>query len=70
MPNSIYDHQDCGWKGWGEISYGGRECVLRAKAAEYLVIQKTYFILYHYNFLSLTFIFLLFFFYVDSSHIF
>ncbi|XP_022147383.1 uncharacterized protein LOC111016330 isoform X1 [Momordica charantia] len=37
--------KDCGWKGWGEISYGGRECVLRAKAAEYLVIQKTYFIL-------------------------
>ncbi|XP_022942203.1 uncharacterized protein LOC111447321 isoform X2 [Cucurbita moschata] len=29
--------KDCGWKGWGEISYGGRECVLRAKAAEYLV---------------------------------
>ncbi|KHN04652.1 hypothetical protein glysoja_021951 [Glycine soja] len=29
--------QDCGWKGWGEISYGGYECVKRAKAAEYLV---------------------------------
>ncbi|XP_050203681.1 uncharacterized protein LOC126653786 isoform X3 [Mercurialis annua] len=28
---------DCGWKGWGEISYGGYECVARAKAAEYLV---------------------------------
>ncbi|XP_058008371.1 uncharacterized protein LOC110644571 isoform X4 [Hevea brasiliensis] len=28
---------DCGWKGWGEISYGGHECVTRAKAAEYLV---------------------------------
>ncbi|ESW07027.1 hypothetical protein PHAVU_010G096000 [Phaseolus vulgaris] len=28
---------DCGWKGWGEISYGGYECVKRAKAAEYLV---------------------------------
>ncbi|XP_059634134.1 uncharacterized protein LOC132276630 isoform X2 [Cornus florida] len=27
----------CGWKGWGEISYGGYECVKRAKAAEYLV---------------------------------
>ncbi|KAJ0053386.1 hypothetical protein Pint_00393 [Pistacia integerrima] len=26
-----------GWKGWGEISYGGQECVKRAKAAEYLV---------------------------------
>ncbi|KAJ7007636.1 hypothetical protein NC653_006616 [Populus alba x Populus x berolinensis] len=30
-------YQDCGWKGWGEISYGGYECVKRAKAAEYLV---------------------------------
>ncbi|XP_027334282.1 uncharacterized protein LOC113848989 isoform X2 [Abrus precatorius] len=29
--------QDCGWKGWGEISYGGYECIKRAKAAEYLV---------------------------------
>ncbi|XP_058008370.1 uncharacterized protein LOC110644571 isoform X2 [Hevea brasiliensis] len=29
--------KDCGWKGWGEISYGGHECVTRAKAAEYLV---------------------------------
>ncbi|XP_062087193.1 uncharacterized protein LOC133794027 [Humulus lupulus] len=29
--------QDCGWKGWGEISYGGYECVKRAKAAEFLV---------------------------------
>ncbi|XP_020538532.1 uncharacterized protein LOC105643015 isoform X2 [Jatropha curcas] len=27
----------CGWKGWGEISYGGYGCVMRAKAAEYLV---------------------------------
>ncbi|XP_039047912.1 uncharacterized protein LOC120188588 isoform X2 [Hibiscus syriacus] len=27
----------CGWKGWGEISYGGYECVKRAKAAEFLV---------------------------------
>ncbi|KAI4328767.1 hypothetical protein L6164_021099 [Bauhinia variegata] len=26
-----------GWKGWGEISYGGYECVERAKAAEFLV---------------------------------
>jgi len=34
--------QDCGWKGWGEISYGGYECVKRAKAAEYLVRLKTY----------------------------
>ena len=48
-------YQDCGWKGWGEISYGGRECVLRAKAAEYLVIQWIAFPLYHNNFLSLTF---------------
>ncbi|KAJ6334885.1 hypothetical protein OIU78_011682 [Salix suchowensis] len=29
--------KECGWKGWGEISYGGYECVKRAKAAEYLV---------------------------------
>ncbi|KAJ6334884.1 hypothetical protein OIU78_011682 [Salix suchowensis] len=29
----------CGWKGWGEISYGGYECVKRAKAAEYLVMD-------------------------------
>ncbi|XVF73231.1 hypothetical protein PTKIN_Ptkin12aG0184900 [Pterospermum kingtungense] len=29
--------KDCGWKGWGEISYGGYECVERAKAAEFLV---------------------------------
>ncbi|RRT56698.1 hypothetical protein B296_00016451 [Ensete ventricosum] len=29
--------QDCGWKGWGEISYGGFGCIRRAEAAEYLV---------------------------------
>ncbi|KAM7476401.1 hypothetical protein LguiB_023644 [Lonicera macranthoides] len=29
--------KDKGWKGWGEISYGGYECVERAKAAEFLV---------------------------------
>ncbi|XP_075668197.1 uncharacterized protein LOC142638082 [Castanea sativa] len=29
--------KDCGWKGWGEISYGGSECVKRAQAAEFLV---------------------------------
>ncbi|XP_010273111.1 PREDICTED: uncharacterized protein LOC104608736 [Nelumbo nucifera] len=29
--------KDCGWKGWGEISYGGYGCVHRAKAAEFLV---------------------------------
>ncbi|XP_058744017.1 uncharacterized protein LOC131616653 isoform X1 [Vicia villosa] len=29
--------KDCGWKGWGEISYGGYECVKRAKAAEFVV---------------------------------
>ncbi|EXB44572.1 hypothetical protein L484_001289 [Morus notabilis] len=29
--------KDCGWKGWGEVSYGGHECVKRAKAAEFLV---------------------------------
>ncbi|XP_025804724.1 uncharacterized protein LOC112883608 isoform X3 [Panicum hallii] len=26
-----------GWKGWGEISYGGHQCLKRAQAAEYLV---------------------------------
>lgn len=26
-----------GWKGWGEISYGGFQCVNRAKAAEFMV---------------------------------
>lgn len=29
--------QDSGWKGWGEISYGGYECLKRARAAEFLV---------------------------------
>ncbi|KAL5718518.1 hypothetical protein ACHQM5_011411 [Ranunculus cassubicifolius] len=29
--------KDCGWKGWGEISYGGYGCVKRAEAAEFLV---------------------------------
>ncbi|XP_076948687.1 uncharacterized protein LOC143621039 [Bidens hawaiensis] len=29
--------KEAGWKGWGEISYGGYKCVERAKAAEYLV---------------------------------
>ncbi|PIA51207.1 hypothetical protein AQUCO_01100208v1 [Aquilegia coerulea] len=29
--------KDCGWKGWGEISYGGFGCVKRAEAAEFLV---------------------------------
>ncbi|XP_073151725.1 uncharacterized protein [Henckelia pumila] len=29
--------KDCGWKGWGEISYGGHESIQRAKAAEFLV---------------------------------
>ncbi|XP_059312672.1 uncharacterized protein LOC132063922 isoform X3 [Lycium ferocissimum] len=29
--------KDKGWKGWGEISYGGYQCVKRAKAAEFLV---------------------------------
>ncbi|XP_038979685.1 uncharacterized protein LOC103712139 isoform X2 [Phoenix dactylifera] len=28
---------DCGWKSWGEISYGGYGCVKRAEAAEFLV---------------------------------
>lgn len=34
---NIYSFQDCGWKGWGEISYGGSGCVKRAQAAEFLV---------------------------------
>lgn len=37
--------KESGWKGWGEISYGGYECVKRAKAAEYLVrswIEESY----------------------------
>ncbi|XP_010055176.2 uncharacterized protein LOC104443465 isoform X2 [Eucalyptus grandis] len=29
--------KDAGWKGWGEISYGGFECINRAKAAEIMV---------------------------------
>ncbi|KAL3615638.1 hypothetical protein CASFOL_041299 [Castilleja foliolosa] len=29
--------KDSGWKGWGEISYGGYESTQRAKAAEFLV---------------------------------
>lgn len=29
--------KECGWKGWGEISYGGLGCVKRASAADYLV---------------------------------
>ncbi|XP_020573057.1 uncharacterized protein LOC110019649 isoform X3 [Phalaenopsis equestris] len=28
---------ECGWKGWGEISYGGYKCLLRAEAADFLV---------------------------------
>ncbi|KMZ62828.1 NAD-dependent aldehyde dehydrogenase [Zostera marina] len=31
--------KDCGWKGWGEISYGGYECVKRAEAARFLVLS-------------------------------
>ncbi|XP_022870762.1 uncharacterized protein LOC111390006 isoform X2 [Olea europaea var. sylvestris] len=33
----VLSSKDCGWKGWGEISYGGYESVKRAKAAEFLV---------------------------------
>ncbi|KAL9258615.1 hypothetical protein AKJ16_DCAP17353 [Drosera capensis] len=29
--------KDCGWKGWGEISYGGYGCATRARAAEFLM---------------------------------
>ncbi|GJN36441.1 hypothetical protein PR202_gb25345 [Eleusine coracana subsp. coracana] len=30
-------YEEAGWKGWGEISYGGHQCLMRAQAAEYLV---------------------------------
>lgn len=33
----LFNFQDCGWKGWGEISYGGFQSVKRAEAAEFLV---------------------------------
>ncbi|CAH2039334.1 unnamed protein product [Thlaspi arvense] len=29
--------KECGWKGWGEISYGGHGSMQRAKASEFLV---------------------------------
>ncbi|KAF8111490.1 hypothetical protein N665_0074s0023 [Sinapis alba] len=29
--------KECGWKGWGEISYGGHGSIQRAKASEFLV---------------------------------
>lgn len=29
--------KECGWKGWGEISYGGNGSIQRAKASEFLV---------------------------------
>ncbi|KAG0609704.1 hypothetical protein M758_7G007800 [Ceratodon purpureus] len=35
----------CGWKGWGEVSYGGSSCMERAAAADYLVrawLEETY----------------------------
>jgi hypothetical protein len=28
--------QDCGWRGWGEISYAGASCVERASVADHL----------------------------------
>ncbi|KAK8951235.1 hypothetical protein KSP39_PZI004789 [Platanthera zijinensis] len=28
---------ECGWKGWGEISYGGYKCLQRAETADFLV---------------------------------
>ncbi|KAG8488944.1 hypothetical protein CXB51_016984 [Gossypium anomalum] len=37
MLSNLSRFQHRGWKGWGEISYGGYECVKRAKAAELLV---------------------------------
>ncbi|KAL2478785.1 hypothetical protein Fot_47799 [Forsythia ovata] len=33
----VLSSKDSGWKGWGEISYGGYESVKRAQAAEFLV---------------------------------
>jgi hypothetical protein len=33
--------QHCGWKGWGEISFGGSLCKERAAAAEFLVCTLT-----------------------------
>eukprot|EP00268_Persea_americana_P037390 TRINITY_DN3701_c0_g1_i10.p1 TRINITY_DN3701_c0_g1~~TRINITY_DN3701_c0_g1_i10.p1 ORF type:complete len:397 (+),score=90.89 TRINITY_DN3701_c0_g1_i10:189-1379(+) len=38
--------KDSGWKGWGEISYGGYGCMRRAKVAELLVWESS-FCLYH-----------------------
>ncbi|RWR91890.1 hypothetical protein CKAN_02106700 [Cinnamomum micranthum f. kanehirae] len=38
--------KDRGWKGWGEISYGGYGCMRRAKVAELLVWESS-FCLYH-----------------------
>nr|CAB3456497.1 unnamed protein product [Digitaria exilis] len=35
--NYITPDLEGGWKGWGEISYGGHQCLKRAQAAEYLV---------------------------------
>ena len=35
--NYSYRKQECGWKGWGEISYGGLGCVKRATIVDYLV---------------------------------
>uniref|UniRef100_A0A1J3D3X9 DUF1446 domain-containing protein n=1 Tax=Noccaea caerulescens TaxID=107243 RepID=A0A1J3D3X9_NOCCA len=29
--------KECGWKGWGEISYGGHGSIQRAKASEFMV---------------------------------
>lgn len=37
--------KESGWKGWGEISYGGYECLKQARAAEFLVrswLEETY----------------------------
>jgi hypothetical protein len=37
--------QHCGWKGWGEVSYGGSSCIERAAAADHLVrawLEETY----------------------------
>ncbi|KAL3536843.1 hypothetical protein ACH5RR_000209 [Cinchona calisaya] len=33
----LLSSKDQGWKAWGEISYGGRKCIERANAAEFLV---------------------------------
>ncbi|XP_071937230.1 uncharacterized protein [Coffea arabica] len=45
LPDKLLLLASKGWKGWGEISYGGHKCVERANAAEHLVrswMEETY----------------------------